>query len=95
VRKLGLDWIGLETRVGETMADFGTGVIGKVRKPAGTAGLCVWSRVVGVRGWMDKQDRWEAGIGWPESLYKKISEGRKMENFVLGCRYEYRHGRGF
>ena len=29
---------------------FGTGVIGKVRKPAGTAGLCVWSRMVGVRG---------------------------------------------
>ena len=33
---------------------------------------------------LDKQDRSEAGIGCPESLYKKFSEGRKMKKFVHG-----------
>jgi len=33
--------------VGETMAGFGTGMIGKVRRAVGTAGLCMWSRVLG------------------------------------------------
>lgn len=63
--------------VGETMAGFGTGMIGKVRKAVGTAGLCMWSRVLGVRGWTDRIGRRPA-----LSLYKNFPKGKKNDGKI-------------